>query len=387
MTVPEATAEALSHYYSGLLLLGLGTAWNLAIVGLFLFSGASARLWAWAGRCGGRWYFAFALYGLVVVLAYYLLLLPLGYYAGFVHPHHYGLSNQSLGKWFGNSLKRTAIQAVMALGLGWIPFRLARKSPRRWWLHLGLLAAPFICLMVLLQPVVIDPLFNQFQPLADKALEARILAQAARAGIEGSRVYRVDKSVDTTAVNAYVTGFMGTKRIVIWDTALRALNEDELLFIMGHEMGHYVLHHVARGIAFSCLLVLCSLFAVHRLGGWAIDRFGPRFGFRALSDVAAAPLGLLLVQLITIVGMPIPMAFSRSLEHEADRFGLELTRNNHAAATSFVKLQQHNLSVPRPGLLFRLWFGSHPCLADRIEFCNDYRPWETGQALKYEPPR
>ena len=243
---------------------------------------------------------------------------------------------------------------------------------------------PFICLMALLQPVVIDPLFNQFQPLGDKALEAKILALASRAGIEGSRVYRVDKSVDTTAVNAYVTGFMGTKRIVIWDTALRALDEDELLFIMGHEMGHFVLHHVARGIAFSSLLVLLSLLALHLLASRVLRRWQARFGFNALSDVAAAPLGILILQLLVFAGLPIPMAFSRGQEHEADRFGLELTGDNHAAAMSFVKLQYSNLSIPRPGLLHRIWFGSHPCLADRIEFCNSYRPWESGTPLKYE---
>jgi len=383
VAVPAPSAKAVSHYRSSLVLLVVEVTWSLALLTGFLFSGASARLRSWAESRGRRWYCSFALYCLVLATGYYVASLPMAWYAGFVHGHAYGLSNQTFSRWFGNSLKAQAIQIVMILALGWIPFRLVRRSPDRWWLYLSLGAIPFICCLCLIQPVVIDPLFNQFQPLPDQALESKILALAARAGIQGSRVYRVDKSVDTSAVNAYVTGFMGTKRIVIWDTAIRALDEDELLFIMGHEMGHYVLGHVVRGIAFSSILVLALLYAVYWLANRAVHRFHARFGFSGLSDVAAAPLGILIIQLLVIGGLPLPMAFSRYQEHEADRFGLELTRNNHAAAMSFVKLQQNNLSIPRPGLLHRLWLGSHPSLAERIEFCNAYRPWATGEAMRY----
>jgi Zn-dependent protease with chaperone function len=118
--------------------------------------------------------------------------------------------------------------------------------------------------------------------------------------------------------------------------------------------------------------------------GLVIGRFKAIWGFAAPSDFAALPLGVLAVWLLCFVNLPIYMAFHRHMEHEADRFGLELTHENHAAATVFVNILQRDLGVPRPGAFFTIWFDSHPCIADRIEFCNTYRPWETGQSSKYE---
>jgi Zn-dependent protease with chaperone function len=242
---------------------------------------------------------------------------------------------------------------------------------------------PFLFFVMLISPVWIDPLFNKFGPMNDKALEAQILALAEQSGIAGSRVYEVNKSVDTKAVNAYVTGFMNTKRIVLWDTIIAKLEEKELLFVMGHEMGHYVLGHVIKGILFFSLLIMVTLYAAYRTAGGLIKKYKDRFGFDQLSDIASFPLIMLLVSIFTLVITPIALTFTRYQEHEADRFGLEITQTNHAAATAFVKLQQENLGNPRPGLLYKLWRSSHPTLGDRIDFCNAYRPWEKGEALKY----
>ena len=384
VAVPEPSVKALNHYRSGMELVGVIILWNLLIPALFLFTGLSARMRSWAERLGRNWYFTFALYCIAYGLVYSLVSFPLNYYAGFVHPHSYDLSNQPLGRWLGNYAKGAAVLIVIGLAVGWIPFLLVKKSPRRWWLYSGLLAVPFLCVMVLIQPVLIDPIFHKFQPLQDKALESKILAQAARAGIEGGRVYEVNMSVDTKTVNAYVNGFMGTKRIVFWDTSLKALDEDELLFVMGHEMGHYVLGHIIKTIAFDSFLILLLYYAVHLLAGSVIARFNTRFGFSSLSDFAALPLGILLILIVVLAGVPVSMAFSRHLEHEADRFGLELNHNNHAAATAFVKIQQNNLGIPRPPAIVMIWLGTHPSIGDRIDFCNNYRPWESSQPSRYE---
>ncbi|MGO8745648.1 MAG: M48 family metallopeptidase [Thermoguttaceae bacterium] len=237
---------------------------------------------------------------------------------------------------------------------------------------------------MLIAPIWIDPLFNRFGPMQDQELEAKILAEARRAGIEGGRVFQVDKSVDTNAVNAYVTGLGHTKRIVLWDTLLAKLDQKEVLFVMAHEMGHYVLNHVIQGILVGFFAVLAGLYAVHRMAGFLIRRYQGRFGFSELSDIASLPLLVLLTSVMSLVLSPVVLAYSRHTEHEADRFGLELTQNNHAAATAFVKLQQENLSNPRPGLLYTFWRGSHPSLGDRIDFANTYRPWAAGQPLRYE---
>ena len=381
--VPSPSERAVRYYQSGNMLWLINTAWGILLPALLLFTGLSWRIWRLAQRVGRNWFFTIAVYFLILWSLVYLIDWPLNYYESYVRPHDYGLSNQTFAKWLSDSFK------ILLLGLAagclflWIPYLLLNKNPRRWWLYTSLLAVPFFFLVMLIAPIWIAPLFNDFGPLKDKALEAKILALANRAGIEGSRVYEVNMKVDTNAVNAYVSGFLGTKRIVLWDTLLDKLNEREILFVMGHEMGHYVLHHVVQGVLFACLLILVTLWAVQRASSSLIRRYHARWGFDRLADVASLPLIILLVNLFSLAVVPVGLAFSRHIEHEADRFGLEITEDNYAAAMSFVTLQEENLGVPRPGFLYYIWRCSHPPLGERIDFCNAYRPWEKGEPLKY----
>ena len=197
---------------------------------------------------------------------------------------------------------------------------------------------------------------------------------AARAGIPESRIFEVQKSDETRLVNAYVTGIGGTKRIVLWDTLVDRLEPDEVVFVMGHEIGHFVLHHTLTVILATTLVMTLSLYVVHRSAGWLIARFHRRFGFDRLDDVASVPLLALVGSLVMLVATPPLLALSRWQEREADRYGLELTGDKVAAARTFVQLQTENLAVPRTGLIYRLWRGSHPDLADRIGFANTYQP-------------
>ena len=384
IAVPDPTPQALSYYRSGNVLFVLGSVWDLLIPSLLLLTGVSARIRDWSRRRGRKWFFEIGLYFIVFTVIIFLVDLPLSYYQGFIRQHAYGLSNQTFGKWARDEVTGLLIGAVVGVLFLWVPYLLLSKSPRRWWLYTGLLAIPFIVLVSLVQPVWIDPLFNTFGPMKDKALEADILRLADRAGIEGSRVFEVAKSEDTKAVNAYVAGFGGTKRIVLWDTILAKLNREQLLVVMGHEMGHYVLGHVWKSILALSALIILALYAVHRTSGWLIARYRHRFGFNELADVASLPLIIVLFSLASLVVTPVALALQRHFEHEADRFGLEITRDNYAAATAFVTLQQENLGVPRPGPLYVWWRASHPTLGDRIDFSNDYRPWESNQPLVYE---
>jgi len=415
--VPEPSELALQRYRSGNILWFVNQAWGILIPALFLFTGFSARIRNWASTnatramkpfwpiilrlsylsslifrkregaetgSGLRWFFTLALYFVAFSLINYAIDWPLSFYQGYIRDHAYGLSNQTFQKWFQDGLINLVVGLIMGVLIIWIPYLLLSRSPRRWWLYTAILIPPFLFLQMLITPVFIDPLFNKFGPMQDKALEAKILALADRAGIEGSRVYEVAKSVDTNAVNAYVTGFMSTKRIVLWDTLLAKLDEQEVLFVMGHEMGHYVLGHVVRFIFFISFVMLVALYLIHRISGGLIARYRARFGFDSLSDIAALPLILLMMQVFSLVVMPLILAVSRHHEHEADRFGIELTRTNHAAATAFVKLQEENLGVPWHGLLYKLWRDSHPPIGERITFFNEYKPWETGGEVVYE---
>ncbi len=381
--VPEPDEKAMRYYNSGCVLWWVNMGWGLLIPALLLFTGFSARMRNWARAIGRKWFFVIGAYFVIFLAINWVLDFPLSYYQGFIRQHDYGLSNQSFGKWFGDSFKSLLVGMVMGIAFLWGPYLALRKSPKRWWLYTSMGAVPILFFVMLVAPIWIDPLFNEFGPMKDQALEAKILGLADQSGIEGSRVYEVNKSVDTEAVNAYVTGFLDTKRIVLWDTTIRKLSESQLLFVMAHEMGHFVLGHVIKGVLFFSLVILVVLYVIHRIAGAVIGRFRGRFGFEELSDIASLPLIILLVNVLSLIVTPLTNAFTRHIEHESDRFALEITQDNHGGASAFVALQTENLGNPRPGLLYKIWRSSHPTLADRIDFCNDYRPWETGDPLKY----
>ena len=382
--IPEASPEAIRYYRSGNVLWVFAIVWALAVPALVLWTGLAARLRDLAARiAGGRFLLTvvgvFVLYSLVVFVAD----LPLSFYAGFVRQHEYGLSNQTLGKWIGDALKGLGVGLVGGGLVVWVPYLLIRRFPRRWWLFTGLAVVPFLFVVVLVSPIWIAPLFNDFGPMEDERLEARILGLADRVGVEADRVWEVDKSVDTERVNAYVTGFLETHRIVLWDTLLEKLDDDQVLVVMAHELGHYVLDHIVLGVLLGSAGTFLGLFLVHRASGPVLDRFDRRFGFDHLADPASLPLLILLFNLFAFLGMPVGLAYSRWQEREADRFALELTRDNRAAAEAFVALQTENLSNPRPGPVYRFFRASHPSIAQRIEMCNRYRPWETGEPMRY----
>jgi Zn-dependent protease with chaperone function len=381
--VPQPSARAVSFYTSGNRLWILRQLVAIAVPLFLLLGGISHRLRDWAFRVA-RWHpAALALFVVAFFAVSSLIELPLTVYAGFVRLHEYGLSTQPLQAWASDELKEFALSMGLLVPVVAAVYTLIRRTPRRWWIAAALFAVPVLLFLALVKPIWIDPLFDEFGPMRDKALEARILDLARRATIDADRVYEVAASKRTRAVNAYVTGLLGTKRIVLWDTLLDRLPPDEVLSVMGHEMGHYVLNHVVHGVVVASLLILAGLWIVSTLANGIIARWGHRLRLERPGDLAGLPLLVLLAQLAFLLLAPLGFAYSRHLEHEADRFSLELLRNNQAAARSFVALADANLGFPRPGWAYTLFRATHPSLGERIDFCNEYRPWETGQELVY----
>ena len=373
--VPLPSEKAMDFYNGGMLLWGFNRIWGILLPAVLAFSGFSARLRDLASRLGRRvWFLTIGIYIVLFLAVVALIELPIDYYQGFVRLHAYGLSNQTFGKWLKDFVLHLGVGMAVGFAVLWVPYLLMKRAPRRWWLYTSLASIPFLFFAVLVTPIWIDPLFNDFGPMKNQGLERSILDLAEKAGISSSRVFEVAKSVDTKAVNAYVTGFLDTKRIVLWDTLLAKLNEREVLFVMAHEMGHYVLGHVVRSILLSFVVTLLGLYFVHVASGRLIERFRDRLGFDRLSDVASVPLLILLLQVSSLVLNPVAMAYSRYQEHEADRFAIELTHANHSGGTAFVKLQEENLGNPRPGWVYRVFRASHPSIGDRIDFCNSYHP-------------
>jgi STE24 endopeptidase len=381
--VPVPSAQAEEFYSSGFILWFVENGWSAVVPLLILFTGLSAKMRTLAERLGRGRIRTVMIYMLFFAVVSFLFDLPLSFYAEFIREHSYGLSNQSFGKWIGDAGKNLLIGAISAALIGWIPYSLIRRSPRRWWLYFGIGSVPVIFFFILIKPVFIDPMFNDFGRMEDKALESTILTLAHRAGIDADRVYEVKKSEDTKRLNAYVTGFWNTKRIVLWDNTIKRLDEQELMFVMSHEIGHFVLGHIWRSVIVIGFITILGLFVIHRTMGWALGRWGERIGAHDITDVAALPLAMLIIFLYGMAVNPAINWMSRYHEHQSDQFGLELTQNNHAAATAFVKLQTDNLSIPYPGELSVFLRSSHPPLGDRITFANSYKPWKTGGVLEF----
>lgn len=382
--VPPPGETALRYYASGNVLWVVDQAFPIALLLVILFTGFSATLRNWSRRIGRNWFFTIVVYFVLFTIITSLVSLPLDYYRDFIRQHDYGLSNQTLQKWWADWLKSLVVGCIGGSLFLWVPYLMLKKSPRRWWLYTSIAAVPFIILVNLVAPIWISPLFNHFGPMQDKAMEVRILALADRAGIEGSRVFEVNKSVDTKTLNAYVAGVFHTKRIVVWDTTLARMNDHEILFVVAHEMGHYVLGHLWQLIAFSSLLIAATLYVAYRTMGGAVRKWSARFRFVDLADIASLPLLLLVTNIFSLAITPAVLGFTRHVEHEADRFGLEITEFNHSAGMAFVKLQEDALGNPWPGPVYKYWRESHPPLGERIEFSNAYHPWREGQPLQYD---
>jgi Zn-dependent protease with chaperone function len=353
--------------------------YGIAMGLLILFTGLAARMRNVATRATRFKYVHVIVFLALYTLLGFVLTFPMEFYSGFLLEHEYGLSNESVAGWFSDQGKSAALTLFFfgVVPLVWLAYK-AIKATRRWWLWLATGSIPVVVISILIQPIVIDPMFNEFQPLQDEVLKTRVLALAEKADIPGRNVYQVDKSAQTKALNAYVNGFGASQRIVFWDTILDAMDHDELVFVTGHEMGHYVLGHMWKGIAFFAVMGFALFFLAGKLMEWLVARFGRRWGFTELHDIASMPLFAVALGVVALIAQPLTNGFSRTIEHEADMFALEITHANDAGARAFLKLGSQNKSNPDPSTLETVWLYRHPPVTERVQFMLDYRPWEEG---------
>lgn len=391
-TLPaDKLVQAYALYRIDVWLYIIATLYLFAVLYLMLRTRYAARLRDAAERISRYW----LVRGLVVIcgllLTLELLRLPFAIYRHRISLQ-YGLSVQQWGSWFGDWGKALGLTLLAAITVGWGLYFAVRKSPRRWWFYFWLASIPFTLFTVFITPIWIDPLFDKFEPLTTghADLVEQIERVVNRAGLEipRSRMYEMKASEKTTQLNAYVTGFGGSKRVVVWDTTMRHLDTPQTLFVFGHEMGHYVLHHIVKGLVFSFAFTLVMFYFAYRLANWLMARYGARWGIRELSDFASAPLLLLLVYGLTFVSTPVLNGFSRHIEHEADIYGLEVVHGlvpdaQRSAAESFQVLGERSLDYPYVGRFAEFWLWSHPTIADRMIFVQVYNPWAEGKQPEF----
>jgi STE24 endopeptidase len=311
-------------------------------------------------------------YAVVFGGIYYLLNLPLSYYEGFILPHRYGISTQTLAGWVSDQVKGGLLAGVLGGLLLEIIYFVLRLAPHTWWLWAAGILLLFSVLLANLAPVLLMPIFYKFAPLGDEYadLADRLMRLADRAGARVRGVYKFDMSRRTTAANAALTGLGNTRRIILGDTLLNEFTSDEIETVLAHELGHHVHKDIPMGIMLDSLFTLAGLYLAN-----LILQLGVRiFGFQGPADIAALPIFALAIGAFGLITMPLTNGFSRWRERRADEYALQSTGKPQAFASAMTRLANQNLAEadPEPWVEFLLY--SHPALGKRIAMARDYRP-------------
>jgi STE24 endopeptidase len=391
---PEKLAEAqhLSTVRSAMHF--VETAWGIVSLLVLLSLGAVAWMRDRSvALTRNRWGQGFA-FTLLFILILSLLNLPLDIYSEHLS-RVYGFSVQSWPSWIGDQFKSLALSWLLGGLLVMLLFWVIRKLPRTWWVVFWVLLLPLTAFGAFIGPYI-SYVFYAHEPLAksNPALVQQLQKVVAKAHLDipPERMYLMKASAKTTTLNADVEGFGASKRLVLWDTTLAKCTPDEITLIFGHESGHYVLHHIERGMLEGFFGSLLVLYLGFRFVQWALGRFGPRWRITSQADWAAIAVLSLAVSLLSVISEPIESALSREKEHAADIYGQELAHGIVADPQSvgqhaFDVLGETSLADPNPSPFYEFWTYSHPAIGRRAAFAHAYNPWAAGFEPKYFPKR
>jgi STE24 endopeptidase len=388
---PDKLAKAEALYKTRTMLYLFGMVFGIVVLWLLLKLRVAPAFRDLAERVSENSFLQALVFVPLLTLSIATISLPIDIYEQHIS-RAYGLSVQGWLSWAGDWCKAEGVLLVILVPMVFGLFRVIRKSPQRWWFYFWLLTLPFLVLLIFVTPVILDPMFNTFEPLEKKQplLVSEIEKVTRRGGlsIPRDRMFEMEASEKVTTYNAYVTGIGATKRVVVWDNTSRDLTVPETLFVFGHEMGHYVLNHIYKGLAFFSAMMLAGLWLGRRIVLALLARWGEAWHIRGINDLAALPVLMLALSLLTLVSEPIGNAFSRHLEHQADIYGLEVTHglfpnNGEVAASSFQKLGEKSYDYPAPNRVLVFWSYDHPSIPDRIRFCLHYDPWHMSEGPKY----
>jgi len=344
----------------------------LTLLLLWLGAGWSEMLRDWISGWTQNQWIAVAAFGLIFGGVFFLLDIPLSYYTGFILPHRFDQSNQSLKSWVSDLIKRSVLSLILGGFLLEINYLVLQSSPQYWWLWTGGILLLINVLLVNLVPVLLLPLFNTFIPLEDEYqnLAGKLLQLAKKSGVSVKGVFSYDMSRRTKTANAGLTGLGGTRRIILGDTMLKEFTEDEIETVLAHELGHQAHHDIPLRIAFNSLLTLGGLYLASLGLSWGVAYFD----FHGPADIAALPLIGLILGALGIILMPVNKIFSRWRERRADAFAINLTNNGAAFISALTRLANQNLAEidPEPWVEFLLY--SHPSLSRRISMIQAMDP-------------
>jgi Zn-dependent protease with chaperone function len=341
---------------------------DLTVLVTLLATGWTMTFRDWAEGVSGH-----AVVALVVYLAIFGLItkffgLPFDFVQGYWLEHRYELSNLSLGGWVKDQLKGFAVGGVLSvLALEFLYWTL-RRWPDQWWIISGGAFVAFFVLLANLAPVLILPIFFKFKPLENASLCERLLALSRRAGTRVQGVFEWKLSEKSKKANAALTGLGNTRRIILADTLLADFNDDEVEAVLAHELGHHVHHHIFQGIVIQAGATFLGFYLVD----WALRRWSPPLGFHGLSDFANLPLLALVITGLSLLLLPAVNAHSRRMERQADAYALAAIPQTEPFISSMTKLAELNLAERKPHPWIEFIFHSHPSIAKRIAFAENF---------------
>ncbi len=335
---------------------------------VIMISGASTSLADLATRTAGPGLGAKAAYLAGFVIITTIFLSPLNFFGGYLVEHRFGLSNQTISGWLADEIKGLAISLFIFIPMGLTAYWLLSETQTYWWLLAAFAYSAFSFILAYLAPVVIMPLFNKFEPLDSEPLKNDILELAREAGVKITDVLRTDMSKRTKKANAYFAGVGNTKRITLGDTLIENYTDQEILTVIGHEMGHWKLGHLWKNTVFAIGSSLIGFYLANLFLKAGLDYFA----LRSIDDIAGLPVIILAFLLLGVVSMPVTNALSRRFEIEADVFELKLVRQPQATISTFEKLAEQNLSDPSPPPIIEFLLYSHPSTSKRIALANEY---------------
>ena len=361
----EAQREKSDAYFEGGYWLTLwGFLYGLLVCAIFIGTGLSQKFRDISQRISHRPWLHVAIYGALWLVAGEILSLPWALYTGYFREHAYGLSNLSMAAWFGEAGKGLMISLII---MPWVIsglFAAVRRAGETWWLRAGIASFGLLLLLIMVSPVFISPLFNDYKPLPEGQVKSAIFSLARANQIPTDNVVYFDASKQTTRVSANVSGFAGTTQVSLNDNLLDKTSLPEIKAVMGHEMGHYVLNHGVRNLAYISLVLMFGFWFVHKLIDRVIARVGVRYGIKDRTDPAVLPIAVAVFSFYMLLATPVLNTIIRTAEKEADLYGLNSAREPHGFATAAMRLSTYRKI--EPGYWEEVIFYDHPSGYDRV---------------------
>ena len=358
-TLQGAELEKSNSYFEGGYWLILwGAVVGILVDFLILQSRLSARFRDWAERVTSRKWLQSALYTFPYVIAGFLITLPWTIYTAFFREQQYGLMSQDLGGWFGEQMIGLVISLIIFPLLIMAIFAVIRRAPKTWWLWGTGVVSIFLFIGMMLGPVFISPLFNDYQEMAEGPMRDKIVAMAAEYDIPADNIYVFDQSKQHKRISANVSGIGPTIRISLNDNLLERTDPEEVAAVMGHELGHYVLGHIWRTIFILALIIGFGLFVIARLAP-------------SISDPAAIPLLSLILTAYFFAATPALNSLVRITESDADQFGLDTAKEPDGFAKVSMRLSEYRKIEPGP--VEEMLFFDHPSGATRVRMAMQWK--------------